>query len=60
MVNDDDYAGARTVENGPRLLHFVGVMVFCFVDKVIDAKKVEGDKKCQADVQKMSGCNVLT
>ena len=51
---------ARPVENGPRLLQFVGVMVFCFVDKVIDAKKVEGDKKCQADVQKMSGCNVLT
>jgi len=35
-------------------------MVFCFVDKVIDAKKVEGDKKCQAGVQKMSGCNILT
>ncbi len=59
-MSDDDYAGARTVENGPRLLHFVGVMVFCFVDKVNDAKKVEDDKKCQVGVQKMSGCNILT
>ena len=61
MVNDNDYAGARPVENGPRLLHFVGGMVFCFIDKVIDAKKkAEGDKKCQVGVQKMSGCDAVT
>ena len=54
--DDDDYVG----ENGQRLLLFVGVMVFCFVDKVIDVKKAEDDKKCQVGVQKMSGCNVLT
>ena len=56
-MNDNDYAGARPVENGPRLLHFVGGgMVFCFIDKVIDAKKKRKVtknvrwvyKKCQA------------
>ena len=37
-----------------------GFDYYYFIDKVVDAKKAEGDKKCQVGVQKMSGCNVLT
>ncbi|MBR5077275.1 MAG: hypothetical protein IKX30_00890 [Victivallales bacterium] len=39
-------------ENGQRLLHFVAVKVFCFIDKMIEAKKEEGDKKCQVVYKK--------